>query len=135
MYRLASKWGSSLSKQTRQCSLPVLYGILSNEICCAEDQHGGQWVQGYKLGVVIHHIEHHNAVNIVSLLLSLPLSSLSLPPSNSRTQLPELIHTDEKGCKRLIVILMTNIGFWVSFIILVLIAVYEDVFDHLIDIE
>ena len=69
-------------------------------------------------------------------LIILPLSPLTPPPHpHTHAQLPELIHSDEKGYKRIVVILMANIGFWISFIILLLIAVYEDVFDHLVDIE
>ena len=52
-------------------------------------------------------------------------SGLICALSLSLSQLPELIHTDEKGYKLFFLTLMTNIGFFISFIVIVLIAVFE----------
>ena len=58
------------------------------------------------------------------------------PPSVSlfslSTQLPELIHMKEKGGVRFLLILMANIGFFISFVILLLIAIYEEELNTLI---
>ena len=51
-----------------------------------------------------------------------------------RVQLPELIHINEKGCTRLALILMANIGFVISFVILLVIAIYEDELNTLVTI-
>lgn len=48
-------------------------------------------------------------------------------------QLPELIHSKEKrACKRLVLFAMVNIGFIISFIALLLLAIYEEDLNSLI---
>ena len=76
----------------------------------------------------------------LSLSLTLPLPpSLPLPhfPSLSHTlppslQLPELIHSKEKGRHRWGLFIAANAGFFVSFLALFLLAVYEEDLNTLI---
>jgi len=46
--------------------------------------------------------------------------------------LPDLIHSKEKGRTRWGLFLMANIGFYISFIVLLLIAIYEEQLNSLI---
>ena len=52
----------------------------------------------------------------------------------SPIQLPELIHVKEKGCVCFLLILMANIGFIISFVALLLIAIYEEELNTLITV-
>ena len=52
--------------------------------------------------------------------------------THTHTQLPELIHSREKGRTRWILFLMANIGFYISFVVLLLIAIYEEELNTLI---
>ena len=71
---------------------------------------GGVWVRGYIVQVftMIHTHTH------------------------THTQLPELIHSREKGRTRWMLFLMANIGFYISFVVLLLIAIYEEELNTLI---
>lgn len=49
-------------------------------------------------------------------------------------QLPQLIHTKAKGWRRGISFLMINIGFILSFVALLLLAIYEEDLDSLVTV-
>lgn len=48
------------------------------------------------------------------------------------SQFPELIHSKQKGWRRVIMFVMINIGFIISFVALLLLAIYEEDLDTLV---
>ncbi len=54
--------------------------------------------------------------------------------SQSPLQLPELIHSNEKGSSRWVMFLMANIGLIISFVALLLLAIYEDALNSLVSL-
>ena len=55
--------------------------------------------------------------------------------THAHTQLPELIHLKQKGCLRWGLFLVLNIGFLISFVVLLLLAIYEDQLNNLVNVK
>ena len=70
----------------------------------------------------------------ICLIYSLSLSLSTPTPTYTHVQLPELIHVKEKGCVRFFLIQMANIGFLISFAVLLVIAIYEEELNTLITV-
>ena len=50
------------------------------------------------------------------------------------TQFPEMIHSKEKGWRRVVMFVMINIGFAISFMALLLLAIYEEDLNTLVTV-
>ena len=85
------------------------------------------WILAIAAGVFLY-------VSLVDLVRSLPRPSILVPTIYVYYQLPGLVHTKDKGCSRWGQFVMSNVGFLVAFAALLLLAVYEEELNAVIDL-